>query len=288
MDSNIRIYKNQRVINTLLWISFIVGVIIFLVELPTVIVNKLWSENVAFFYMMLICLPFCMMEPRTLELREKIKVMDEAEGREFIEKTAATKINVQVLQKAYSRNLRKIFYPLIAYLLTAFVFWGNLPPKLRIPYSALFGGVLGGCIISHVFIYIAIIYIIYNCHLIKMDLNKTKQKIQEIDEKKKFNEEKARAEEENKIMGKQLIEKSGIRFFLKYYKDIRDLPMRDIEIVEHYDSNERMERLSAAKKIIDCNLTMVVLNEIQQNYSNKLKEEERDVLKKLILEMEKE
>lgn len=50
---------------------------------------------------------------------------------------------------------------------------------------------------------------------------------------------------------KVLIETCGMRFFIKYYRQVKRLPLRDVMIEESYSSAERDERLTAAKTIIE-------------------------------------
>ena len=84
---------------------------------------------------------------------------------------------------------------------------------------------------------------------------------------------------------KPLIEKCGARFFIKYYKQIKLLPLRDVNVSENYGSAEKDERLRAAKKIIDSNLSEFALNKILDTYSNILDDDEIKEAKKLLAEL---
>lgn len=88
----------------------------------------------------------------------------------------------------------------------------------------------------------------------------------------------------NKKTGTILIEKCGFKFFIKYYEQIKKLPLRDIEIVENYSLEEKQERLYAAKKIIDLNLTEFALNEILTNYD--LNSDEQAKIKTILNKLE--
>lgn len=85
---------------------------------------------------------------------------------------------------------------------------------------------------------------------------------------------------------KVLIEKCGIRFFIKYYKQIKRLPLRDVIISENYSFAEREERLCAVKSIIDLNLTELVLNEILKSYSDMLDVREVEQVRALLCELQ--
>ena len=92
----------------------------------------------------------------------------------------------------------------------------------------------------------------------------------------------------NQSMEKQykpLIEKCGARFFIKYYKQIKLLPLRDVKVSENYGSAEKDERLRAAKKIIDSNLSEFALNKILEMYSDILDDDEIKEAKKLLTEL---
>lgn len=60
--------------------------------------------------------------------------------------------------------------------------------------------------------------------------------------------------------------------------------MRDVEISENYSLVEKEERLSAAKKIIDLNLTEFVLKEILAQYD--LNQEEQKQIKAILNELQ--
>ena len=64
------------------------------------------------------------------------------------------------------------------------------------------------------------------------------------------------------------------------------MPLRDVTITENYSSTEREERLLAAKKIIDLNLTEFTLNEILKSYSDILNDTEITQAKSLLSELQ--
>ena len=87
---------------------------------------------------------------------------------------------------------------------------------------------------------------------------------------------------------KSLIEKCGIKFFIKYYKQIKRLPLRDVAISENFSPSEREERLLAAKKIIDLNLSEYALSEILKTYGDILDSAEIEQAKTLLEEIKAE
>lgn len=92
--------------------------------------------------------------------------------------------------------------------------------------------------------------------------------------------------EHNTKQYQPLIEKCGIRFFIKYYRQIVRLPLRDVTVTENYSSQEREERLSAAKKIIDRGLSETALVDILKRYGDILDVAEVEEAKKLLTEIQ--
>ena len=84
-----------------------------------------------------------------------------------------------------------------------------------------------------------------------------------------------------------LIEKCGIGFFIKYYRQISRLPLKDVDITESYSFAEREERLLAAKKIIDLGLSELALSEIIRAYDDILDKDLIDQARKILSEIQK-
>lgn len=93
--------------------------------------------------------------------------------------------------------------------------------------------------------------------------------------------------QKNGTEAKKLLEQCGMKFFIKYYKQIKFLPMRDVVITEVYAIDEKRERMLAAKKIIDSNLSEFAFNEILNNYGVFLDENELELVKALLSETQK-
>ncbi|MCH5156829.1 MAG: hypothetical protein J1G02_03005 [Clostridiales bacterium] len=84
---------------------------------------------------------------------------------------------------------------------------------------------------------------------------------------------------------KKLTERCGIKFFIKYYSQIKRLPLRDIVIEENYSVHEKEERLKAAKLIIKKRLTEFVVSQILIEYADVLGEDEVLTANKILHEL---
>lgn len=149
---------------------------------------------------------------------------------------------------------------------------------------------------SHVFVYIADAFLKNVCILIKREWaddppefvkQKLAEKAKRQEEKTKQKEEQAQQREEaqtqrNETQCRALLQKCGMRFFIKYYRQIKALPLRDVIIAETYSPEEKEERLSAAKQIIDLNLTAVALNTIIDVYGVSLESGEIEQARELL------
>ena len=156
-----------------------------------------------------------------------------------------------------------------------------------------FAAILGYCFPLHIFVYIADIFLVKNCKLIKAEWEKDPplflregKKFQAMVEEEKAQKEAERKERQDLKNCEACIEKCGVRFFIKYYKQIVNLPLRDVEVSENYTPEEKEERLNAAKKLINLNLSKLALTEIIKKYSDSLKAEEVEHAKALLKEME--
>lgn len=152
---------------------------------------------------------------------------------------------------------------------------------------------IGYCLPLHIFVYIADIFLVKNCKLIKAEWEKDpplflwkEKKFQAMVEEENAQKEAERKERQDLKNCEACIEKCGVRFFIKYYKQIVNLPLRDVEVSENYTPEEKEERLNAAKKLINLNLSKMALTEIIKKYSDSLKAEEVEQAKALLKEME--
>lgn len=142
---------------------------------------------------------------------------------------------------------------------------------------------------SHVFVYVADVFLIHSCVLIKREWADDPPEFvkRKLAEKTKRQEEKTQQKEEtqtqrNETQCRALLQKCGMRFFIKYYRQIKALPLRDVIIAETYSPEEKEERLSAAKQVIDLNLTAVALNTIIDVYGVSLESGEIEQARELL------
>lgn len=135
---------------------------------------------------------------------------------------------------------------------------------------------------AHFFLYVSDIFLGYNCILIKREWQNEPPSFIVEKRKRKENDKLYNETKQKTAQYKILIEQCGIKFFIKYYEQIRKLPLRDITIYENYDPNEREERLLAAKRIIDLGLTEFTLTEIINSYSDVLAQSEIDQAKSIL------
>ena len=142
---------------------------------------------------------------------------------------------------------------------------------------------------SHAFVYVADVFLIHSCVLIRREWADDPPEFvkRKLAEKTKRQEEKTQQKEEtqtqrNETQCRALLQKCGMRFFIKYYRQIKALPLRDVIIAETYSPEEKDERLSAAKQIIDLNLTAVALNTIIDVYGVSLESGEIEQARELL------
>ena len=154
-------------------------------------------------------------------------------------------------------------------------------------YSFGFDYYMGYCFIAHSFSYVASYILIYNCVLIKREWKENPPDFAKQEYAEKEQQKAAKKTEQDKQLYLALIEKCGIGFFIKYYRQISRLPLKDVNVTESYSSAEREERLLAAKKIINLGLSELALTEIIRAYDDILDKEVIDLAKELLAEIRK-
>lgn len=142
----------------------------------------------------------------------------------------------------------------------------------------------------HCLLYIAEPFLVVAFCLIGKEKIFQEEKGEQKEEKELFKvqrEERAaeRILKQKEARAVRLMEKCGVKFFIKYYHQIKNLPLRDVEIEENYSTQERQERLMAAKKIIDLNLVPIGLNEVLKTYGTSLAIEENLRIRELLTEL---
>ena len=281
--ANKKIYKNLLVAEILSIIALIVSIIIFIIDLIKYFITVEFNHDILF-YMNLVFVP-------------ALTTCFNNNNCETSTPTKGTKDNNFIDRPIYPAEKRfknDYFYTILRilcsfipvfYLISEFIlallfgFSDHMQSDILIAAQNL-----GAMSVSHSFLYIANIFLIINCFLIKREWKdnppafKTAKK--QVDAKRK--EQKTLTQK--KKVYTRLIEKSGIKFFVKYYEQIKKLPLRDVEIVGNYSLEEKQERLYAAKKIIDLNLTEFALNEILTNYD--LNSDEQAKIKTILNKLE--
>lgn len=143
-------------------------------------------------------------------------------------------------------------------------------------------GLAGSAAAAHIPLYIADGFLLHILIKREWKENPPEFVIQQQAEK-----EKAAALKETDAKQKQfrlLIDQCGIKFFIKYYKEIKRMPLRDVEVSENFTPAEREERLSAAKRIIDAGLSEFAFREILHTYADILNETEIQQVRSLLAE----
>ena len=116
--------------------------------------------------------------------------------------------------------------------------------------------------------------------------NETRKKLEAEQARKKLEAEQARKQknDEETATCKELLEQCGMQFFIKYYPQLKRLPIPDITVSDHYFP-ERQVRLTAAKKIVDSGLTECALHYIVETYGDVLSSEVIDRAKSILNEI---
>ena len=143
-------------------------------------------------------------------------------------------------------------------------------------------GLAGSAAAAHIPLYIADGFLLHILIKREWKENPPEFVIQQQAEK-----EKAAALKETDAKQKQfrlLIDQCGIKFFIKYYKEIKRMPLRDVEVSENFTPAEREERLSAANSIIDAGLSEFAFREILHTYADILNETEIQQVRSLLAE----
>lgn len=180
-------------------------------------------------------------------------------------------------------------YSLLSHIFIIYIPWIFWVPIILI--ASITGGahsiafmwseLVGRLTVSHLFLYIAGGFFIHNYILIKREWSENPPAFYKAEIQKKANRQSQRIYDKNTEICTGLIEKCGAKFFIKYYPQIKKLPLRDVSVQENYSYEEKTERLKAAKKIVEMQLTEFALRQILKKYSSFLSETEINSAKKL-------
>ena len=271
-----RIYKNFKIVKILSIVSLVLAVLSIVsytcvkyVRQP----NSGFSEEQFFFYFIIIILPLDFLAP-------SIKVNQT----EYL-KTKYLKYENKLIND-FNYILTVIILSFLPYILL--LFYGLLFAIFGTPNTLSWAYYCGAMMPSHVFLYIADIFLTYNCIYIRNEWNENPpafivEKQRQKDKDRIIKERNRRVSQYNK-----LIEKCGVKFFIKYYEQIVRLPVRDIAVTENYSQREREERILAVRRIIDLNLTEFALTEIINSYSDILAQPEIEKAKTMLVRIKKQ
>lgn len=151
----------------------------------------------------------------------------------------------------------------------------------------------GYMLVCHIFAYIAIGFLIAcnimmkkewleNPPLYYVEEQIEKQRREQAEQEAARRREQREQQRQIHELSKNYIERCGMRFFIKYYRQIKRLPIRDVLIDENYSPIEKEDRLAAAKSIIDEGLTKYVVQYILKTCSDVLTEDEIAAAKSIL------
>lgn len=258
--SNKKIYKNFKLVKILSIISIVLAVLSITIYTCDKYINQPnagFTNEQWFFYFIILILPLNFLIP-SIKANKKTTI----ENLKYERK----------LNNDFANTLTIIILSFVPYIyllfnILLFVCLGRPSPLTWAYYC-------GYMLPAHIFLYVSDIFLIYNCVLIKREWQDNPPAFIIENQKQKIKEKLDKETKQKTDQYKTLIEQCGIRFFIKYYEQIRRLPLRDITINENYTSKEREERSLAAKRIIDLNLTEFTLTEIINSYSDILSQSE--------------
>lgn len=150
------------------------------------------------------------------------------------------------------------------------------------PFSLYLCGVFMGYMApAHILIWVAFIMLIGNLKLMRREWEQCPPEVVNAEKANLISNENNKKAQENLSTVQHLLEKCGMRFFIKYYGQIRRLPIRDIIIEEDYSAQEKNERITAVQQIIKNELTTIAIDEILNNYSDVLSPKEIETAQKI-------
>lgn len=261
--SNKKIYKNLKIARVLSILSIVLALLGLIIDLIIIFLEKYTIDLYNFFiyHMCALSIPI-----------SQFKNTIENNGQKIIQETETNNDIFSLLTTVLASTILPIFIYALFY-------------SSKEDYHSIY--------LPNILIYIVDIFFIQNCILIKREWQISppefyKIKIQKKELKQQEKEQQLIEQLNNRNMSlyNSLIEKCGIKFFIKYYKQIERLPLRDVSINENYSQSEKNERLLSAKKIINLNLTEFTLTEILKSYSDVLDDSEITQAKSILAELQ--
>ena len=294
--SDKRIYKYFRIVLGLSVVSLFIAVVSIVAHacatfLHTPKPSMGFSDiyNLIIFYATIIAIPNLVLSYSARSLKS-IKRNAEKPLEEQLEEKRWYKYSESKSFNDFTNTLTPIILSFAPYILL--VFYGFLFLCFGAPNPGVWARMCGYMLPSHIFVYIADAFLKNICILIKREWRETPPefviRMQEEKAQRRAEQIKQKAETEKQRKDAQcrsLLQKCGMRFFIKYYRQIKTLPLRDVVLSAVYSPEEKEERLSAAKQIIDLNLSSVALNIILDGYGESLESEEIEQAKKLLADI---
>lgn len=281
--TNKKIYRNLKIVRVLAVISIPLSILGLLAHFLSLKYNGFQSADRDVGYSILFCVFTLLIPIRTLyyAIAQGKKPPLPQLQRRLPQLPESTVTPESTVNNDFANTVGAIicsFVPLLLAVVLWLFFWWN---------SAVVGfwfGLAGGAAALHFPLYIADGFLIHNCVLIKREW---KENLPEFIKIRQAEKEKAAAQKETDAKQTQfrlLIDQCGIKFFIKYYKEIKRMPLRDVEVSENFTPAEREERLSAAKRIIDAGLSEFAFREILHTYADILNESEIRQVKSMLSE----
>lgn len=269
---NQKIYKNFRIATVLSAIALFMAVVTIFLYLSGDGSEQI-ERNREYFYIFLIYIPV-------------VSFFTSLNGSKKSKASLAMKKKFAFRETEWNNDLSNILAIVVMsfapYILLIFklILYILLVPSLN--SSLDYAYCAGYMFLSHIFVYIADGFFIYSYILIKREWDKNPPEFKKAEKLRKeimrAEEEKLRAKEEynkNLITYEKLIQRCGVKFFIKYYVQIKRLPLKDVNITENYPYEEKKERLTTVKKIIDSHLTEFTVKQILKDYEEILTENEK-------------
>lgn len=284
MIVNKKIAKYQKVITALNIVSLILSAMLILSKIiESVIIGEwiVWDDIesvsnfllITMYFLIIICSPLSYFSNKIL--RQIILKIDCAKICECVKIKNIADLNNPKFKILSSKDKILICHPLILDFSSSLLYAICLSGFFTNGYFfIIFPRYLGTALGAHFCTYLTIIFYSLCCKAKKKELQKVLPTYLENERQSILSKQSIEKNIKDKQMARNLLEKCGMKFFLKYYDLVKRLPLRDIEVEENYMPAERNERLDAAKSIVEHNLTNIAIDYILQNYADMLTEQE--------------
>lgn len=296
---NEKIYDNFRTIEIFCAISFGLSIVTAIVFTALQTDRGLWSSdsNMIFcyvmFYLTLLGEPFAAMSYGRTSAKKpsELNINDLTKRKQFF--LTSSPIEQDANKKKFSSAstiCTFLIYDIIKVGLTAILFLCGIGSSDAFEMALYLLQLFGWMCIPHSLIYAAAVFLISNCFMMKAEWEKYIRKANtevkgsvapKNTEKTSVDGNKTHTPTENaqpkNVLSKKenekskcemLLEKCGMRFFIKYFDQLSRLPLRDITVDENYDTTEREERIVAAQEIIKTGMAETALMTIVCKYSD--------------------